>query len=82
MFIYWKDFAEASLSFTEPSEENDNQNKNSQGKQTRSWMDLLAIIQLHRWGFPGVTKYVVDWKFVFDSTRILKTIEFQVSKAF
>ena len=59
MFIYWKDFAEASLSFTEPHKKNDNQNKNSQGKRTHSWMDLLAIIESHRWGFPGVTK---NWK--------------------
>ena len=56
MFIHWKDFTEASLSFTESYKKNDNPNKNSQGKQTQSWMDLLAIIQSHRWGFPGVTK--------------------------
>ena len=56
MFIYWKDFAEASLSFTEPHTRNDNQNKNSQGKQTHNWMDLLAIIESHRWGFLGVTQ--------------------------
>ena len=56
MFIYWKDFAEASLSFTEPHKKNDNQTKNSQGIQTHSWMELLAIIESHRWGFPGVTK--------------------------
>ena len=36
MFIYWKDFAEASLSFTDLHKKNDNQNKNSQGKQTHS----------------------------------------------
>ena len=36
MFVYWKDFAEESLSLTEPLQENDNQNKNSQGKQTHS----------------------------------------------
>ena len=36
MFIYWTDFAEASLSFTEPHKKNGNQNKNSQGKQTCS----------------------------------------------
>ena len=59
MFIYWKDFAEASLSFTEPHKRNDNQNKNSQGKQTHSWMDLLVIIELHRWEFPGVTKCTI-----------------------
>ena len=58
MFIYCKDFAETSLSFTEPHKKNGNQNKNSQGKPTYSWrMDLLAIIESHRWGFPGVTKY-------------------------
>ena len=34
--VYWKDFAEASLSFTEPHKKNDNPNKNSQGKQTHS----------------------------------------------
>ena len=28
-----------------------------QGKRTHSWMDFLAIIESHRWGFPGVTKY-------------------------
>ena len=56
MFIYWKDFAEASLSFTEPCKKNDIQNKKSQGKQTHSRMDLLAIIESYRWGFPGVTK--------------------------
>ena len=56
MFIYWKDFAELRLYFTEPQKKNDNQNKNSQGKQTHSWMDLLAIIESHRWGFRGVTK--------------------------
>ena len=27
-----------------------------QGKQKHSGMDLSAIIELHRWGFPGVTK--------------------------
>ena len=62
MFIYWIDFAEASLSFTEPHKKNDNQNKNSQGKQTHSWMDLLAIIESHRWGFPGVTKIKLNFK--------------------
>ena len=56
MFIYWKGFGEASLSFTEPSQESDNQNKNYQGEQTHSWMDLLTIVELHCWGFPGVTK--------------------------
>ena len=56
MLIYWKDFAEVRLFFTEPHKKNDNQNKNSQGKQTHSWMDLLAIIESHRWGSPGVTK--------------------------
>ena len=56
MFIYWKNFAEVSLSFTEPHKKNANQNKNSRGKQTHSWMDLLAIIESHHWGFPGVTK--------------------------
>ena len=56
MFIYWKEFAEASLSSQNLHKKNDNQNKNSQGKQTHSWMDLSAIIELHRWGFPGVTK--------------------------
>ena len=45
MFIYWKDFAEARLSFTEPHKKNDN---NSQCKQTQSRMDLLAIIESHR----------------------------------
>ena len=58
MLIYWKDFAEASLSFTELHKKNDKQNKNSQGKQTHSWKDLLAIIESHRWGFPGVTKHM------------------------
>ena len=58
MFIYWKDFVEARLSFTEPHKKNDNQSNNSQGKQTHSWMDLLAIIELHRWGFQGVTKLI------------------------
>ena len=62
MFIYWKDFVEASLSFPEPHKKNDNQNNNSQGKQTHSWMDLLAIIELHCWGFPGVTKYIYGQK--------------------
>ena len=32
------------------------QNNNSQCKLTHSWMDLLAIIELQCWGFPGVTK--------------------------
>ena len=36
MFIYWKEFAEASLSFTGPHKKNDNQSKNFQGKQTHS----------------------------------------------
>ena len=54
MFIYWKYFAEASLSFTVPRKKNDNQSKNSQDKQ----IHLLAIIESHRWGFPRVTKYI------------------------
>ena len=48
MFIYCKDFAEASLSLQNLHKKNDNQNKNSPGKQTHSWMDLLAIIESHR----------------------------------
>ena len=39
MFIYWKDFVEASLSFTERHKKNDNPNKNSQAinKPTIEW---------------------------------------------
>ena len=42
MFIYWKDFAEVSQNL---HKKNDDQNKSAQGKQTYSWMDLLAIIE-------------------------------------
>ena len=51
MFIYWKDFAEATLSYTEPHK------KKITRTRTHSWIDLLAIIKSHRWGFPGFTKY-------------------------
>ena len=53
MFIYSEDFAEASYLY----KKNDNQNKNSQGKQTHSWMDLLAIIELRRWGSLGLPRF-------------------------
>ena len=42
MFIYWKDFAEVSQNL---HKKNDDQNNSTKGKQTYSWMDLLAIIE-------------------------------------
>ena len=59
MFIYWKALQKRAYLLQNLHKKNDNQKKNFQGKQTHSWMDLLAIIELHRWGFPG--GYQDDW---------------------